>query len=598
MKPNRKRSTKPVARSQQNALTRPDSSLKSAVTLETLEHRQLLATINVADFGAIPNDGINDTAKIQNAINASASGDTIQFNAGRYDIGELMLKSSRNYKGVAGSILRSSGTEFGQRIEFNGKDINVSTLRFEGAGVFMGNGGTYRNIKFTDNVFADMNAHAFKMTNESDQVVIERNTFQNINGYGVIESFYTNRMSYRFNRIIDSTHGGHFLAPLNDNNISFNHMTGLTSMGLEIQSHANSVSRNLLVEGNVIYDWRSTNSAAMGISNACPYGINTQIKNNYIRASLAPGHNWIPAPDRLPAIGHLIELMYDQGYVRGNVMGGTYYFPIGAGTRHAPPAYVSVIETNTMHGNSIVGLAPITGQPSGNPNIPTASWSIGVGNSFGLPANQMPAPDAWITTIAQMSGQTTVPAPVVNSSELLYQTSPHELRIGFDQSVGTSFTNSDLTVRNVTTNQPIAAQIVSNTGNQTFVIRFPGNNVLPDGNYVATIGAGSVTNLSGVSNTSAQNVAFFFLQADANRDRKVDAADVTIMRANFGRPGNFAQGDFTYDGKVNLNDFNVLARRYGQTMLASVGSSGIVFGSGDSSSDEKTEEDALLQQAA
>ncbi len=383
----------------------------SFIPLENLEKRVLFSQINVADFGAVPNDGQNDTGAIQRAINASNPGDTIQFNSGKYDIGELSLRSSRGYNGVQGTVLRS-GTEFAQRLEHNARDITISNLRLEGAGVFMGNAGVYRNIRIVNNHFDDMNGHAIKMTSNSDGVVIEHNTFTNIRGYGAIETFNTNRLSYRFNRLIDVKHGGHILAPLEDNNLSYNHMTGLTSMGLEIQSHGGSISRNLLVEGNVIHSFRSTNSQAMGISMACPYGINTQINNNYIHANLAPGQQWVSAPERLPAIGHLLELMYDQGSVRGNVLGGTYFFPIGAGTRHQPPAYSSVIENNKMYGKSIVPLAPITGQPSGNPAISQASWSTGSGNQFGLPADQMPGPDAHLRKIAEMSGQgNSTPAP-------------------------------------------------------------------------------------------------------------------------------------------------------------------------------------------
>src|SRR5262245_47825837 len=116
--------------------------------IEPLERRELLAIVNVASFGAVPNDGQNDTAAINAAITAAQPGDTIQFNAGRYDVGELLLRSNRTYKGVSGSIISSSGSEFGERIEANGSNVLVTRLRFEGAGVFMGNGGTYRNLTF------------------------------------------------------------------------------------------------------------------------------------------------------------------------------------------------------------------------------------------------------------------------------------------------------------------------------------------------------------------------------------------------------------------------------------------------------------------
>jgi polygalacturonase len=50
----------------------------------------------VTDYGARANDGLDDSAAIQRAMNASAAGDTIAFPAGTFDIDrELTLKSDR-----------------------------------------------------------------------------------------------------------------------------------------------------------------------------------------------------------------------------------------------------------------------------------------------------------------------------------------------------------------------------------------------------------------------------------------------------------------------------------------------------------------------
>ncbi|HEY7091332.1 MAG TPA: glycosyl hydrolase family 28-related protein, partial [Tepidisphaeraceae bacterium] len=60
--------------------------MRSQSLLETLERRQLMATINVTNFGAIPGDGLSDTAALQAAIKASAAGDTIYFSRGVFDL--------------------------------------------------------------------------------------------------------------------------------------------------------------------------------------------------------------------------------------------------------------------------------------------------------------------------------------------------------------------------------------------------------------------------------------------------------------------------------------------------------------------------------
>src|SRR5688500_11369502 len=67
--------------------------VRDAINLENLEHRQLMSVVNVADFGAKPNDGADDKGAIQAAINAAKPGDTVVFNAGTFNLGsQVALK--------------------------------------------------------------------------------------------------------------------------------------------------------------------------------------------------------------------------------------------------------------------------------------------------------------------------------------------------------------------------------------------------------------------------------------------------------------------------------------------------------------------------
>ena len=59
--------------------------------VETLENRKYLSTINIADFGAKPNDGAHDDAAIHRALAASRAGDTLLFSGGTFDVGGDML---------------------------------------------------------------------------------------------------------------------------------------------------------------------------------------------------------------------------------------------------------------------------------------------------------------------------------------------------------------------------------------------------------------------------------------------------------------------------------------------------------------------------
>ena len=114
---------------------------------ESLEARQLLATINVGSFGAVANDGRDDRSAIIAAINASAPGDTILFNSGTYNLSDqVFLKgANRTYKGQ-GTTLHGNDTsrhifhiqEDNVRVEgftFNGKPIMIDRVSSTGSGV-------------------------------------------------------------------------------------------------------------------------------------------------------------------------------------------------------------------------------------------------------------------------------------------------------------------------------------------------------------------------------------------------------------------------------------------------------------------------------
>src|SRR5829696_9436495 len=74
---------------------------------------------------------------------------------------------------------------------------------------------------------------------------------------------------------------------------------------------------------------------------------------------------------------------------------------------------------------------------------------------------------------------------------------------------------------------------------------------------------------AGTSIAADHALNFFFLNGDANRDGRVNLQDFNVLAANFGQPNRtFSQGDFTYDGTVNLLDFNVLASHFGQAVAA------------------------------
>ena len=91
--------------------------------------------------------------------------------------------------------------------------------------------------------------------------------------------------------------------------------------------------------------------------------------------------------------------------------------------------------------------------------------------------------------------------------------------------------------------------------------------MLPRGRYRATLLAAGVTTPQGAALAADHVLNFLFQPGDANNDGRVNLNDFNVLAANFGQsPRDFTQGDFNYDGIVNLNDFNILAAQFGVTV--------------------------------
>ena len=98
-------------------------------------------------------------------------------------------------------------------------------------------------------------------------------------------------------------------------------------------------------------------------------------------------------------------------------------------------------------------------------------------------------------------------------------------------------TPADLVLTNLTTGAtvPASAWLRGYAGDAvTFVLP---SGVLSDGNYRATLPAGSVNDAAGNPLAADYTFDFFVLAGDANHDRVVDVRDLGILAQHYGQSG-------------------------------------------------------------
>ena len=169
-------------------------------------------------------------------------------------------------------------------------------------------------------------------------------------------------------------------------------------------------------------------------------------------------------------------------------------------------------------------------------------------------------------------------APAVTASD--FRSDLHALSFVFSKDVGADppLAASVLMLVNLTTGRavdPDAMSLAYDPATLTGTWTFPGltstGGRLPDGNYRATLPAGSVNDAAGNPLATDYTFEFFVLAGDANHDRVVDVRDLGILAQHYGQSGptiGFEDGDFNGDGVVDVKDLGILAQQYGRSLAA------------------------------
>jgi hypothetical protein len=219
-----------------------------------------------------------------------------------------------------------------------------------------------------------------------------------------------------------------------------------------------------------------------------------------------------------------------------------------------------------LQGDTLVGTANAHIGNVWSVNVPTSGLAPGTYTYWAQATDDL----GLIGTPASTTNTVAAAAPAVTSSSFNFATLPQRLSFTFNQNVGPSLDLGDIVVQQLPGGPTITPSSLSyNAGTNTATFNF--NAPLPDGRFRARLIG------SGISGPGGQLPAdhlfeFTFLRGDANGDGRVNLNDFNILAANFGQsPRDFTQGDFDYSGNVNLNDFNILASRFG-VIVAPAGS--------------------------
>jgi ELWxxDGT repeat protein len=235
-----------------------------------------------------------------------------------------------------------------------------------------------------------------------------------------------------------------------------------------------------------------------------------------------------------------------------SVIGGRLFF---VGTAHATSVRELWSSDGTAAGTTLV--VPVAGDESGG--VIGAPVGLGDGSMLASMSDAYFGAEPW--------RYDDVWAPRVDSAAFDVARGP-SLTLTFSEDVAATMSATDLVIRDLATGQVVPADRVALTYNAgtTAVFSFAG---LPDGNFRATLPAGSVSDVAGNPLAADVMLDFFSLAGDANRDRTVDFNDLVKLAQNYNTTGKtWADGDFTGDGSVDFNDLVILAQRYNTSLPA------------------------------
>jgi len=548
---------------------------RNSCLLEALERRCLMATVNVADFGALPGDGIDDRASIQNAINASLAGDTVSFGPGQFNVnGTINLRSDRQYLGN-GTTLKGISTAHVAFLN-HGSNVTISGFVFDGAGVKL---EATSGVAFTQNTIENLGGDVWLgngvyVAGSIAGSNITRNTFRNIGHRGIYFFSPTNTRfeDNLFENVYQPISGSNF-APSRNVSFSYNTLRGAKRHGIELQNYADS--DNWLVEGNLISDWADGRpgwsshmaiSFAMGNSVINPDGTRRNVRSNghIIRNNVLLADGAIPTmiAQGVPKYYFTAIEAMGNGFVIDNnhAEGWGWYQLVGVADANW------ITRNNTWLGTATMPVIPGIGSAAGQEIVPEDRWTGGpaqnAGNFYGRIGDRA-RPVAGVRDETPNPGSPLVPS--LSASGGINVT----LTIGNTNASGTTLIERRAGVGGWQVVALLSFDTVTYT-DRAFAFDQRWNT------WEFWYRATAVVDTQTSATTSEAHAQLSRPRlGDANFDGLVNQADFAILSSNFGATGAvWEQGDFTLNGTVDLDDFNVLASNFDAPPTPSAGTNG------------------------
>jgi hypothetical protein len=364
---------------------------------------------NPANFGAVPNDGKDDRAAIQAAINA---GD-VAFPAGRFDVsGQITVPANRTITGAPGLatklVFATATNQYAVTLP-SATNITISGLDFEANCGVIVSPGAAANVKVIGNAFkwgdngTYYNRLAVRVLGGSSNVHIDNNYFHDSpNSDRNIDLFNTDSSSYSNNTFHIVHDGGHIDGKHMHLRVTGNHGDRIGRMGIELQDHNTGPGTggdDVLVADNVFWEFDKPECWTFGLSVPPTYHTNVVIRDNYLSVFAPGATSPTGGYGNCGRPGEGIEVDFTSGSVSGNTIVGPWVggivSAVGGSVGGAP------LSNNKAYGSMQWGAFTTEGGNRG----PGVVKDMG-GNTGNLPLASAPTPQQFIDSHGGGGGTT------------------------------------------------------------------------------------------------------------------------------------------------------------------------------------------------